>query len=162
MSKHICLQSHLIFKPNPFHLDIVHFSSLRFTLFQLKRNSSELFWGNACFHSGPGHRLHWLRIIVVCFGPSRSEVYKIPARVQCTVQVCELAVSKLNPPPYRSRQIICLSHSESVHLPLQLPMRHSPHQLHAGPFHPVHACTAQQHTSSHTVRCARLVHLCSR
>jgi hypothetical protein len=42
-----------------------------------------------------------------------------------------------------------------------LPMRPSPHQLHAGPFHPVHACTAQQHTSSHTVRCARLVHLWS-
>jgi hypothetical protein len=51
-----------------------------------------------------------------------------------------------------------LSHSESVRLPLQLPMRPSPHQLHAGPFHPVHACT---HRSSHTVRCARLVHLWS-
>jgi hypothetical protein len=70
-------------------------------------------------------------------------------------------VSNLHPPPYRSRQIICLSHSESVRLPLQLPMRPSPHQLHVGPFHPVHVCTAQQHTPSHTVRCARLVHLCS-
>jgi hypothetical protein len=78
-------------------------------------------------------------------------VHKFPARVQCTVQVCKLAVSNLHPPPYRSRQIICLSHSESVRLPLQLPMRPSPQQLHAGPFHPVHACTAQQHTSSHTV-----------
>jgi hypothetical protein len=38
-----------------------------------------------------------------------TEVHKIPARVQCTVQVCELAMSNLHPPPYRSRQIICLS-----------------------------------------------------
>jgi hypothetical protein len=48
----------------------------------------------------------------------RSEVHKIPACVQCTVQVCELAVSNLHPPPYRSRQIMCLSHSESVRPPL--------------------------------------------
>jgi hypothetical protein len=89
----------------------------------------------------------------------RSEVHNIPARVQCTVQVCELALSNLHPPPYRSRQIICLSHSESVRLPLQLGMRPSSHQLHAGSFHPVHACTTQQETSSHTVRCALLVHL---
>jgi hypothetical protein len=47
-------------------------------------------------------------------------------------------------------------------LPLQLPNRPSPPQPPAGPFHPVHACKAQQHTLSHTVRCARLVHLCSR
>jgi hypothetical protein len=93
---------------------------------------------------------------------SKSDVHKIPARVQCTEQVCEMAVSNLDPQPYRSRQIICLSHSESVRLPLQLPMRPSPHQLHAGPLHPLHACTARQHTSSHTVRCARLVHLCSK
>jgi hypothetical protein len=46
--------------------------------------------------------------------------------------LCELAVSNLHPPPYRSRQIICLSHSESVRLPLQLSMRPSPEQLHAG------------------------------
>jgi hypothetical protein len=88
-----------------------------------------------------------------------TEVHKIPTRVQCTVQVCELAVSNLHPPPYRSWQIICLSHLESVGLPLQLPMRPSPHQLHAGPGRSI-PCTAQQHTSSHTVRCARLVHLC--
>jgi hypothetical protein len=93
---------------------------------------------------------------------SKAEVHKIPARVQCTVQVCELMCRTCTPPPYLSRQNICLSHSESVRLPLQLPMRPSPHQLHAGPFHPVHACTEQQHPSSHTARCARLVHLWSK
>jgi hypothetical protein len=37
----------------------------------------------------------------------------------------------------------------------------SPATYRAGPSRaPVHACTAHQHTSSHTVRCARLVHLC--
>jgi hypothetical protein len=74
------------------------------------------------------------------------DVHKIPARVQ----VCKLAVSNLHPPPYRSRQIICLFHSR-VRSP-------SPHQLHAGPGRSI-PCTAQQRTSSHTVRCARLVHL---
>jgi hypothetical protein len=84
----------------------------------------------------------------------KADVHKIPARVQCTVQVCELTVSNLHPPPpppYRSRQIICLSHSESVRLPLQMLMRPSPHQLHAGPFHPVHAC---MNSSTHRTLCA--------
>jgi hypothetical protein len=85
--------------------------------------------------------------------PLTQEVHKIPARVQCTVQVCELAVSNLHPPPYRSRQVICLSHSESVRLPFQLPMRPSSHQLQAGPGSSI-PCTVQQHTSSHAV------HLC--
>jgi hypothetical protein len=76
------------------------------------------------------------------------EVHKIPARVQCTVQVCELAVSNQHPLPYRSRQIICLSHSESVRLPLQLPMRPSPHQLHAGPGRSI-PCTRARHSSTH-------------
>jgi hypothetical protein len=44
----------------------------------------------------------------------RPEVHKISARVQCTVQVCELAVSNLHAAPYRSTQIICLSHSEQL------------------------------------------------
>jgi hypothetical protein len=57
------------------------------------------------------------------------------------------------PPPYRSRQIICLCHSESDRLPLHLPMRPSSHQLHAGPFHPVHACTAQQNIIAHCALC---------
>jgi hypothetical protein len=30
---------------------------------------------------------------------NRADVHKIPARVQCTVQVCELALSNLHPPP---------------------------------------------------------------
>jgi hypothetical protein len=90
-----------------------------------------------------------------------AEVHKIPARVQCTLQVCELAVSNLHPPPHRSRQIICLSQSEPVRLPLQFPMRLSPHQLHAGPGRSI-PCTCAQHSSTHhrTLRCARLVHLC--
>jgi hypothetical protein len=79
---------------------------------------------------------------------STPEVHKILARVQCTVQVCELAVSNLHPPPYCNRQIICLSHSESVRLPLQLPMRPSPHQLHAGLGHSI-PCTCAQHSSTH-------------
>jgi hypothetical protein len=75
------------------------------------------------------------------------------ALCKCANWLCRTSTS----PPYRSRQIICLSHSESVRLPLQLPMRLSPHQLHAGPFHPVHACTAQQHII--IAQCALLVHL---
>jgi hypothetical protein len=78
----------------------------------------------------------------------RSEVHKIPARVQCTVQACELSVSNLHTPPYRSRQIICLSHSESVRLPLQLPMRPSPHQLQAGQGRSI-PCTRARHSSTH-------------
>jgi hypothetical protein len=78
----------------------------------------------------------------------KEEVHKIPAPVQCTVQVCELAMSNLRLPPYRSRQIICLSHSESVRLPLQLPMRLAPHQLHAGPGSSI-PCTRARHSSTH-------------
>jgi hypothetical protein len=72
--------------------------------------------------------------------PPRAEVHKIPARVQCTVQVCELAASNQHPPPYRSRQIICLSHSR-VHSP-------SPHQLHPRPG-PSIPCTHARHSSTH-------------
>jgi hypothetical protein len=81
-------------------------------------------------------------------------VHKIPTRVQCTVQVGELDVSNLHSPPYRSRQIIGLSHSESVRLPLQLPMRPSPHQLHAGPGLST-PCTRARHSSTdHRTLCA--------
>jgi hypothetical protein len=66
----------------------------------------------------PSERGYWNSPPATAFCPqSTAEVHRIPARVQCTVQVCELAVSNLHPPPYRNRQIICLSHSESVRLP---------------------------------------------
>jgi hypothetical protein len=64
------------------------------------------------------------------------------------VQVCEVDVSNLHPPPYCSRQIICLAHSESVRLPLQLPMRPSLHQLHAVPGRSI-PCTRAWHSSTH-------------
>jgi hypothetical protein len=67
------------------------------------------------------------------------------------------------PPPYRSRQIMCLSHSESVRLPLRNSSGPPLTSYMPGRAVPSLArVQAQQHTSSHTVRCARLVHLCTR
>jgi hypothetical protein len=80
-------------------------------------------------------------VFTVCF---IADVHKIPARVQCTVQVCELAVSNLHPPPYRSRQIICLSHSPQQ----QQQQRPSLHQLHARPGRSV-PCTRARDSSTH-------------
>jgi hypothetical protein len=68
-------------------------------------------------------------------------------------------LSNLHTPPYRSRQIICLSHSRvrSPSPPIADAALPSPATCRAVPSRArVHA---QQHTSSHTVRCARLVHL---
>jgi hypothetical protein len=119
------------------------------------------------------------------------------------IALCKCAdwLTNLHPPPYRSRQIIYLSHSESVPLPLHkssspcltsympgravaslctsrqiiclshsesvpLPLRNSRgHSLIS--YMPGRAVAsfarvqAELHTSSHTVRCARLVHLWS-
>jgi hypothetical protein len=98
----------------------------------------------------------------------------------CNVQI---GLTNLHPPPYRSRQIIYFSHSESVPLPLRNSRGQSliatcravplhPYALasrqimslsHAGPCRCITArVQAELHTSSHTVPCARLVHLCSR
>jgi hypothetical protein len=93
-----------------------------------------------------------------------AELHKISACVQCTVQVCRLAVSNLHPPPYRSRQIICLSHSESVRLPLRNSNSKSgppltSYMLGRAILSLAHV-QAQQHTLSHTVLCTACAPLC--
>jgi hypothetical protein len=92
-------------------------------------------------------------------GYSKPEVHKFPARVHCTVQVCELAVSKLHSPPYRSRQVICLTQSPFTF----------PSNCRCGPPLTSYMLgravpSRARHSSTHhrTLRCARLVHLCSK
>jgi hypothetical protein len=93
---------------------------------------------------------------------STTDVHKIPARVQCTVQVFELACRTCTPHhTVAGRSSVSLTQSPFAFLsncrcgpPLTsyMPGRAVPSRAR------VHT---QQHTSSHTVRCARLLHLCS-
>jgi hypothetical protein len=91
----------------------------------------------------------------------KPEVHKIPTRVQCTVQVCELVESNLHPPPPHHRTVAGRSSVSLTQSPFVFPSI-----CWCGPpltsYMPGRSipCTAQQHTSLHTVRCARLVHLC--
>jgi hypothetical protein len=70
-------------------------------------------------------------------------------------------LTNLHPPTYRRRQIFYLSHSESVPLPLH--NSSGPSLISYMPGRAVASFArvqAELHTSSHTVRCPRLVYLC--